>query len=95
MAFTNGHGEADTNQGFTLLKHDSSRSSSSPPSTPRRREIAEDVDALVVGGPKQAFDEKGRREIDKFLMKGKGVVFLVDGMAMQAPGGTCRPRCGS
>ena len=32
------------------------------------------------------------REIDKFLMSGKGVVFLVDGMAMQAPGGMQR-RC--
>jgi len=38
-----------------------------------------------VGGPKQAFDDKGRRAIDKFLMKGKGAIFLVDGMNMTTP----------
>jgi ABC-type uncharacterized transport system involved in gliding motility auxiliary subunit len=54
---------------------------------PSQADIPADVDSLVVGGPKQAFDEKGMREIDKFLMSGKGVVFLVEGMAMQAPGG--------
>jgi hypothetical protein len=41
----------------------------------------------VVGGPKQAFDEKGAKEIDKFLMTGKGAVILADGMAMSSPGG--------
>ena len=49
----------------------------------------------MVGGPKQAFDEKGQKEIDKFIMEGKGVVFLVDGMALQAPGrawADARPR---
>ena len=40
-----------------------------------------------MGGPKQAIDEKGQREIDEFLMEGKGVIFLVDGMVMQPPQG--------
>jgi gliding-associated putative ABC transporter substrate-binding component GldG len=87
VAFTNGHGEADTNQGFTLLKGDLEQEFELTSVNPSQAEIPADVDALVVGGPKQAFDEKGMREIDKFLMSGKGVVFLVEGMAMQTPGG--------
>ena len=87
VAFTTGHGEADTNQGFQALKGDLEQEFEVTTVNPSPAEIGKDVDALVVGGPKQAFDEKGQREIDKFLMEGKGVVFLVDGMAMQAPGG--------
>jgi ABC-type uncharacterized transport system involved in gliding motility auxiliary subunit len=87
IAFTTGHGELDTNQGFQALREDLSAEFEVTTVNPSQAEIGQDVDALVVGGPKQAFDEKGRREIDRFLMQGKGVVFLVDGMAMQSPGG--------
>jgi ABC-type uncharacterized transport system involved in gliding motility auxiliary subunit len=87
VAFTNGHGEADTNQGFQMLKGDLEQEFEVTSVNPSQAEIPADVEALVVGGPKQASDEKGMREIDKFLMSGKGVVFLVEGMAMQAPGG--------
>ena len=44
----------------------------------QKRIARADVQALIVGGPKQAIDEKGQKEIDKFLMEGKGVIFLVD-----------------
>jgi gliding-associated putative ABC transporter substrate-binding component GldG len=87
VAFTTGHGEHDMNQGFQALKQALEAEFDVSSVNPSSAEIATDVDALVVGGPKQAFDEKGQKEIDKFLMAGKGVVFLVDGMAMQAPGG--------
>jgi ABC-type uncharacterized transport system involved in gliding motility auxiliary subunit len=87
VAFTNGHGEADTNQGFTLLKGDLEQEFELTSVNPSQAEIPADVDSLVVGGPKQAFDDKGLREIDKFLMSGKGVVFMAEGMAMQTPGG--------
>jgi ABC-type uncharacterized transport system involved in gliding motility auxiliary subunit len=87
IAFTTGHGEADINQGFQALKQDLEDEFEVTTVNPSQAEIGKDVQALIVGGPKQAFDEKGQKEIDKFLMEGKGVVFLVDGMAMQAPGG--------
>ena len=87
IAFTTGHGESDLNQGFQALKRDLEQEFDITTVNPSEAAIGEDVDALVVGGPKQPFDEKGLREIDKFLMSGKGVVFLVDGMAMQSPGG--------
>jgi len=41
----------------------------------------------VIGGPKQALDDKAIREIDKFLMTGKGAIVLADGFAISAPGG--------
>ena len=79
VAITNGHGEAE----LQYLKHieEFEVTNVNPSSAP----IPDDVDAIIVAGPKQPFDDKGRHEIDAFLMKGKGAVFMVDGMAMQAP----------
>ncbi len=87
VAFTTGHGEQDLTQGFTFLKHVVDQEFDSTTVNPSTTAIGDDVDALVVGGPKQAFDDKGRHEIDSFLMKGRGVIFLVDGMALSAPRG--------
>jgi ABC-type uncharacterized transport system involved in gliding motility auxiliary subunit len=85
LAATNGHGEAD----LPYLKHiEEFEVTNVNPST---GPIPDDVDALLVAGPKQPFDDKGRREIDAFLMKGHGAIFLVDGMAMQAPRGQMPP----
>jgi gliding-associated putative ABC transporter substrate-binding component GldG len=85
IAATNGHGENE----LPYLKHveEFEFTTVNPSSTP----IPDDVDALLVAGPKQPFDDKGRREIDAFLMKGHGAIFLVDGMAMQAPRGGMPP----
>ncbi len=87
VAFTTGHGEQDLTQGFTFLKHVVDQEFDSTTVNPSSTAIGDDVDALVVGGPKQAFDDKGRREIDRFLMKGRGVIFLVDGMTLSSPRG--------
>jgi gliding-associated putative ABC transporter substrate-binding component GldG len=87
IAFTTGHGEADLNQGFTMLKRDVEREFDTASVNPSSASIGDDVDAILVGGPKQPFDDKGRREIDAFLMKGKGAIFLADGMVLQAPRG--------
>jgi ABC-type uncharacterized transport system involved in gliding motility auxiliary subunit len=87
VAFTTGHGEQDLSQGFTFLKHVVDEEFDSTTVNPSSSPIPDDVDALVVGGPKQKFDDKGRHEIDAFLMKGRGVIFLVDGMALSSPRG--------
>src|SRR5687767_4175776 len=55
VAFTNGHGEADTNQGFQMLKGDLEQEFELTSVNPSQADIPADVDALVVGGPKQAF----------------------------------------
>src|SRR6185503_9727015 len=85
IAVTNGHGEGE----LGYLKHieEFEVTNVNPSSAP----IPDDVDALIVAGPKQAFDDKGRHEIDAFLMKGKGAIFLVDGMVMSTPGGHGMP----
>jgi gliding-associated putative ABC transporter substrate-binding component GldG len=87
VAFTTGHGESDLSQGFQALKHVIDQEFDSTTVNPSSAPIPEDVDALVVGGPKQPFDDKGRKEIDGFLMKGRGAIFLVDGMTLSAPRG--------
>jgi ABC-type uncharacterized transport system involved in gliding motility auxiliary subunit len=87
VAFTTGHGESDTTQGFQSLKQDLEQEFEVGTVNPSSAEIGADVEALVIGGPKQAIDEKGQKEIDRFLMKGKGAVVLVDGMALSSPGG--------
>jgi gliding motility-associatede transport system auxiliary component len=91
VAFTTGHGEEDMNQGFTVLKHVIDQELDSTTVNPSSASIPDDVDALVIGGPKQAFDDKAKHEIDAFLMKGKGCIFLVDGMVLQSPQGGMMP----
>ena len=85
IAFTTGHGESDTNQGFRALKQVLEQEYDLTTVNPSTTEIPADVDALVIGGPKQALDEKGQREIDRFLMTGRGAVVLDDGMAVSSP----------
>jgi len=85
IAFTNGHGEHDLSEGFQALKHVLSQEFDTTTVNPSSAEIPDDVDALVIGGPRQAFDDKGRKAIDHFLMQGKGAIFLIDGMVMSSP----------
>jgi ABC-type uncharacterized transport system involved in gliding motility auxiliary subunit len=87
VAFTTGHNESDTAQGYTFLKHFLDQEYDVTSVNPSQTPIGDDVDALVIGGPKQPFDEKGAKAIDAFLMKGKGAILLVDGMAMSSPQG--------
>ncbi len=53
--------------------------------------LPEDGDALVIAGPRTAMTERGKFVVDQFLMKGKAVAFLVDGMVVEAPGGQQMP----
>jgi ABC-type uncharacterized transport system involved in gliding motility auxiliary subunit len=85
IAFTTGHGESETNQGFRALKQVLEQEYDLTTVNPSSAEIAADVDALVIGGPKQPFDDKGQREIDRYLMTGRGAVILDDGMSVSSP----------
>jgi gliding-associated putative ABC transporter substrate-binding component GldG len=87
LALSNGHGEYDLSQGFQALQQAVNQEFDTTTVNPSTTAIPADVDALLVGGPRQAIDEKGKKEIDAFLMKGKGVIFLVDGMVMSTPRG--------
>jgi ABC-type uncharacterized transport system involved in gliding motility auxiliary subunit len=85
IAFTTGHGESDTSQGFRALKQVLDQEYDMTTVNPSSADITSDVDALVIGGPKQPFDDKGQREIDRYLMTGRGAVILNDGMAVSSP----------
>jgi ABC-type uncharacterized transport system involved in gliding motility auxiliary subunit len=87
VAFATGKGESDINQGLTFLKQFLEQEYDVTTANPSTTPIPPDVDALVVGGPKQPYDDKARKEIDAFLMRGKGAVILDDGMAMSSPQG--------
>jgi gliding-associated putative ABC transporter substrate-binding component GldG len=86
IAFTTGHGESDLNQGLQAIKTDIEQEYDTTTVNPSSAEIAADVDALVIAGPHQSIDEKGQREIDKFLMSGRGAVILAPAMAAQGAG---------
>ena len=86
IAFTTGHGESDLNQGLQALKTDIEQEYDTTTVNPSTTEIAADVDALVIAGPHQAIDDKGQREIDRFIMTGRGAVFLAPGMAAGSAG---------
>src|ERR1700722_14373886 len=49
--------------------------------------VGDDVDALIIVGPKQPLSERAKFLIDQFLMKGKSVGFFVDGMVIEQPRG--------
>jgi gliding-associated putative ABC transporter substrate-binding component GldG len=86
IAFATGHGESDLNQGLQAIKQDLEQEYEVTTVNPSSAEIGPDIDALVIAGPKQAIDEKGQREIDRFLMTGKGAVILAPGMVAQGAG---------
>jgi ABC-2 type transport system permease protein len=86
IAFTTGHGESDLSQGLQALKQDVEQEYEVTTVNPSSAEIGADVDALVVAGPHQIIDEKGLREIDRFLMTGRGAVLLAPGMAAGSAG---------
>src|SRR6185369_7605128 len=46
-----------------------------------------DVDCLVIAGPRSAASERAKFVLDQFLMKGKAVLFMVDGMIVEPAGG--------
>jgi gliding-associated putative ABC transporter substrate-binding component GldG len=86
IAFTTGHGEFDLNQGFQAIKQDVEQEFDVTSVNPSSAEIAADVDVLIVGGPREPMDEKGQREIDRFIMTGKGAVILSPSMVISSPG---------
>ena len=53
--------------------------------TTNGKKISDDVDTLIIAGPKKQVSERDKYEIDQFIMRGGRAVFLVD--AIQMPRG--------
>jgi ABC-type uncharacterized transport system involved in gliding motility auxiliary subunit len=68
IAFVTGHGESDLSQGLQAIKQDVEQEYDVTTVNPSSAEIGADVDSIVIAGPHQAIDDKGQREIDRFLM---------------------------
>lgn len=86
IGFVTGHGESDLNQGLQAIKQDVEQEYDITTVNPSSAEIGADIDSLVIAGPHQAIDEKGQREIDRFLMTGRGAVILAPGMSAGSAG---------
>ena len=86
IAFVTGHGESEPSLGLQGIREDLEQYQITTVN-PSSAEIGADVDALVVAGPRQPIDEKGQREIDRFLMSGRGAVILAPGMVADRAGG--------
>jgi ABC-type uncharacterized transport system involved in gliding motility auxiliary subunit len=86
VAFTTGHGESDLSQGLQALKQDIEQEYEVTTVNPSSAEIGPDVDSLVIAGPRNPIDEKGLREIDRFIMSGRGAVILDPGMMAGSAG---------
>jgi ABC-type uncharacterized transport system involved in gliding motility auxiliary subunit len=84
LAFSTGHGERDLGDGYSFVKLGLGGEHELVTLNPSAG-IGDDVDLLVVAGPRRPFDDPGTRAIESFLARGKGVVFLLDGM-LPAPG---------
>jgi ABC-type uncharacterized transport system involved in gliding motility auxiliary subunit len=80
VAFTTGHGERDLGEDYTFVKRALQMELDVVTLNPSENPGFEDVDLLVVAGPRHPFDDRALREIDAFLMKGNGALFLLDGM---------------
>lgn len=86
VAFTSGHGEPGFQRGLKYTKQMlKDYEVVSVDLTEGKKAIPDDVDILVIAGPTKPMAERAKYEIDKFLMKGKSVALLVDGMTLQTP----------
>ena len=92
VAFTSGHGEPSTYQGLQglnsqLKDYDVTSVDLKEGKTP----IPDDIDVLIVVGPTQPLAERAKWELDQYLMKGKSLVVMLDGMTLETPRGQMPP----
>jgi gliding-associated putative ABC transporter substrate-binding component GldG len=80
VAFSTGHGERDLGQDYSFVKRALQMELDVVTLNPSENPITDDVDLLVVAGPRRPLEDRALREIDAFLMKGNGALFLLDGM---------------
>ncbi|MFH1612697.1 MAG: Gldg family protein [bacterium] len=78
IAFLSGHEEHNINQEYLILKKElEGQYQVSTADTSKGEPIPNDIDTLIVAGPKNLQD-KDKLEIDQFLMKKGKVIFLID-----------------
>jgi len=92
IAFATSEGEAPLQHGGIQIFAEQLKKSGYDTTTLELKAlIPQDVDALLIIGPKQPMSERGKYVVDQFLMRGKAVGFLVDGQTLQTPRGMMMP----
>jgi gliding-associated putative ABC transporter substrate-binding component GldG len=89
IGFLTGHDEYDIYEDgdYSAVRDElqQAKYSVSKVDTTNGKKISDDVDTLIVAGPKKQVGERDKYEIDQFIMRGGRAVFLVD--AIQMPRG--------
>ena len=92
VAFTAGHGEPSTYQGLQNLNSQlKDYEVTSVDLKEGKAPIPDDIDVLIVAGPTQPLAERAKWELDQYLMKGKSLAVLLDGMTLETPRGQMPP----
>lgn len=91
IAFANSEGELSTQTGpqgqpggLSVVKQDLEFYEIVPQAL-GGKQIPDDVEALIIAGPKTPMSERAKFVVDQFLMRGKSVAFFVDGMRFESP----------
>jgi len=85
LGFLTGHGELDIEeQGFQELNEELRRQYDIKKVELKKDETAlNNVDTLVIAGPKEKVSEREKYLIDQFIMRGGGVIFMLDPVKMR------------
>jgi gliding-associated putative ABC transporter substrate-binding component GldG len=92
VGFTSGHGEPSLFQGLKAA-HDALKDHevTTVDLTEGKNPIPDDVDLLVMVGPRKQLAQRALYEIDRFLIKGKSVAMFIDGVVLETPRGHFQP----
>lgn len=92
VGITSGHGEPSLGQGLANAQQALAEYEiSTVDLTEGKNPIPADIDLLLVIGPTQPFAERAKYELDQFLMKGKPLALLLNGMVIETPKGQFMP----
>jgi ABC-type uncharacterized transport system involved in gliding motility auxiliary subunit len=92
IGFTTGHGEPTPYQGLQAAREAlKDFEVTTVDLTEGKTPIPSDVDVLVMVGPATPLAERAKYELDQFLMRGKAMALLLDGMVLETPRGQFAP----
>jgi len=81
IAFSSGHGEWDQNEDTKIINQKLGEIyTMRTVDLSTAEEIPEDINTLIINGPKEAFSDRQMYLIDQFIMQGNSVIFLIDGV---------------
>jgi ABC-type uncharacterized transport system involved in gliding motility auxiliary subunit len=86
VAFTVGHGERDLGTAYSFVKRLLDHEVDVITLDPSTAVVGDDVDLLVIAGPRRPFDERARRAIEASVASARPALFLIDGMSSPGDG---------